>query len=56
MRKNAYTENKLAFYLDTTIDSVRTKINSLRVQLGQEVTKVNKTKSGQSTSKHYTSN
>ena len=49
----AYTE--IAISLDTNIESIKAKINGLRAQLGREVVKVNKTKSGQSTDELYPS-
>ena len=49
----AYTE--IASSLDTNIESIKAKINGLRAQLGREVAKVNKTKSGQSTDELYAS-
>ena len=42
--------------MDTNTASIKAKINGLRGQLGGEVAKVNKTKSGQSTDELYTSN
>ena len=41
--------------LDTNTASIKAKINGLRGQLGGEVAKVNKTKSGQSTDELYAS-
>ena len=41
--------------MDTNIESIKAKINGLRAQLGREVAKVNKTKSGQSTDELYAS-
>ena len=41
--------------MDTNIESIIAKINGLRAQLGREVAKVNKTKSGQSTDELYAS-
>ena len=52
-REKAYTE--IASSLDTNIESIKAKINGLRAQLGREVAKVNKTKSGQSTDELYAS-
>ena len=52
-REIAYAE--IATKLDTTVDSVKTKINGLRAQLAREQAKVNKTKSGQGTDELYES-
>ena len=41
--------------MDTDITSIKARINGLRGQLGREVAKVNKTKSGQSTNELYAS-
>ena len=41
--------------MNTNIESIKAKINGLRAQLGREVAKVNKTKSGQSTDELYAS-
>ena len=43
VKEIAYTE--IASSLDTNIESIKTKINGPRAQLGREVAKVNKTKS-----------
>ena len=51
VKEIAYTE--IASSLDTNIESIKAKINGLRAQLGREVAKVNKTKSGQSTDELY---
>ena len=53
VKEIAYTE--IASSLDTDIESIKAKINGLRAQLGREVAKVNKTKSGQSTDELYAS-
>ena len=53
VKEIAYTE--MASSLDTNIESIKVKINGLRAQLGREVAKVNKTKSGQSTDELYAS-
>ena len=53
VKEIAYTE--IASSLDTSIESIKVKINGLRAQLGREVTKVNKTKSRQSTDELYAS-
>ena len=53
VKEIAYTE--IASSLDTNIESIKAKINGLRAQLGREVAKVNKTKSGQSTDEFYAS-
>ena len=53
IKEIAYTEK--ASSLDTNIESIKAKINGLRAQLGREVAKVNKTKSGQSTDELYAS-
>ena len=53
VKEIAYTE--IASSLDTNIESIKTKINGLRAQLGSEVAKVNKTKSGQSADELYAS-
>ena len=53
VKEIAYKE--IADSLDTNIESIKTKINGLRAQLGREVAKVNKTKSGQSTDDLYNS-
>ena len=47
LKEIAYTE--IATSLDTNITSIKTKINSLRTQLGREMAKEKSTKSGQST-------
>ena len=47
---------EIATALDTQVDEVKSKILILRSQLGREITKVNKTKSGQSTSELYKPN
>ena len=41
--------------MDTNIQSIKAKLNGLRAQLGREVVKVNRTKSGQSTDELYAS-
>ena len=48
-------DTELESPLDTATDSVKTKINGLRAQLGRELDKVNKIKSDQSTNELYTS-
>ena len=53
VKEIAYTE--IASSLDKNIESIKAKINELRAQLGREVAKVNKTKSGQSTDELYAS-
>ena len=53
VKEIAYTE--IASSLDKNIESIKAKINGLRAQLGKEVAKVNKTKSGQSTNELYAS-
>ena len=53
VKEIAYTE--IASSLDTSIESIKVKINGLRAQLGREVTKVNKTKSRQSIDELYAS-
>ena len=53
VKEIAYTD--LVSCLDTNIESIKAKINGLRAQLGREVAKVNKTKSGQSTDELYAS-
>ena len=53
VKEIAYTD--IASSLDTNIESIRAKINGLWAQLGREVAKVNKTKSGQSTDELYAS-
>ena len=55
VKEIAYTE--IASSLDTNIEPIKVKINrhGLRGQLGREVAKVNKTKSGQSTDELYAS-
>ena len=53
VKEIAYTE--IASSLDTNIESIKTKINGLRAQLGSEVAKVNKTKSEQSADELYAS-
>ena len=52
VKEIAYTEIS---FLDTNIESIKAKISGLRAQLGREVAKVNKTKSGQSTGEFYAS-
>ena len=54
MKEIGYSE--IATALNTTNASVKTKINGLRAQLGQEITKEKTTKSGQSTDELYKSN
>ena len=51
LKEIAYSE--IATALDTTIPSVKTKINSLRTNLSKEVSKERATKSGQSTDELY---
>ena len=51
VKEIAYTE--IASSLDANIETIKAKINRLRAQLGREVAKVNKTKSGQSTDELY---
>lgn len=53
LKEIAYSE--IATALDTTIASVKTKINSLRTNLSKEVCKERATKSGQSTDELYVS-
>ena len=53
VKEIAYTE--IASSLDTNSESIKAKINGLRAQLGRELAKVNKTKSGQSTDELYAS-
>ena len=53
VKEIAYTG--IASSLDTNIESIKAKINGLRAQLGREVAKANKTKSGQSTDELYAS-
>ena len=53
VKEIAYTT--IADALDTTIATVKAKINSLRAQLGRERAKETKTKSGQSTDELYSS-
>lgn len=53
LKEIAYSE--IATALDTTIPSVKTKINSLRTNLSKEVCKERATKSGQSTDELYVS-
>lgn len=48
--------NEIADVLQCNVNSIKTKINGLRAQLGREMAKVNKTKSGQSTDELYVSN
>ena len=52
-REVAYSE--VSGKLDITVADVKTKINNLRAQLGREINKVKKTKSGQSTDELYKS-
>ena len=54
MKEIGYSE--IATALNTTNASVKTKINGLRAQLGQEITKEKTTKSGQGTDELYKSN
>ena len=51
-RNSLYGDNK---FFGTNTASIKAKINGLRGQLGGEVAKVNKTKSGQSTDELYAS-
>ena len=53
MKKRAYA--KLAEHFNSSSVIVKAKINALRVQLGQEMTKESKTKSGQATDEKYVS-
>lgn len=53
MKEIAYSE--IATALDTTIASIKTKINSLRTNLSKEVSKERATKSGQATDELYVS-
>ena len=53
LREKAYSE--IAEHFDSTSASVKTKINALRAQLGREIGKESKTKSGQATSEQYIS-
>ena len=53
VKEIAHTE--IASSLDTNIEFIKAKINGVRAQLGREVAKVNKTKSGQSTDEFYAS-
>ena len=53
LREKAYSE--IAEHFDSTSTSVKTKINALRAQLGREIGKETKTKSGQATSEQYIS-
>ena len=53
VKEIGYTQ--IASSLDTSIESIKAKINGLRAQLESEVAKVNKTKSGQSTDELYAS-
>ena len=54
LKEIAYTE--IATSLDTNITSIKAKINSLRTQLGREMTKEKSTKSGQSTTSSMPAN
>ena len=54
LKENAYSE--IATALDTTVASIKTKVNSLRTQLGKELAKERNTKSGQGTDELYVSN
>lgn len=49
----AYSE--IAMTLDTTITSIKSKINGLQAQLGKEIVKEKATRSGQSTDELYRS-
>ena len=51
IKEIVYTE--IASSQDTNIESIKTKINGLGAELGREVAKVNKTKSGQSEDELY---
>ena len=53
-REKAYTEIKEA--LDISVVDIKTKITSLRAQLGREINKVRKKKSGQAATDNYESN
>ena len=53
MKEIAYSE--IASSLDTTVASIKTKLNSLRTQLGKELAKERNTKSGQATDELYVS-
>ena len=48
---SAYKE--IAETLEREVGEIKTKINNLRAQLGQEIGKVKKTKSGQATKELY---
>ena len=50
-RDSAYKE--IAETLEREVGEIKTKINNLRAQLGREIGKVKKTKSGQATNKLY---
>ena len=54
MKEVAYSE--IANSLDTTVASIKAKVNSLRTQLGKELAKERNTKSGQGTNELYVSN
>ena len=53
-REKAYTEIKEA--LDISVVDIKTKITSLQAQLGREIYKVRKKKSGQAATDNYESN
>ena len=53
MKERAYAE--LVEHFDSSSDIVKAKINALREQLGREIAKESKTKSGQATDKKYLS-
>ena len=53
VKEIAYTE--ITSSLDSNIESIKARINGLWAQLGREVGKVNKTKSGQNTDELYAS-
>lgn len=52
--KHKIAFNNIARGLDILIFNIKAKMNSPQAQLGREVTKVNKTRSGHSTGELYT--
>ena len=53
MKERAYAE--LAKHFDSSSAIIKAKVNALRAQLGREMAKESKTKSGQATDEKYVS-
>ena len=52
-KEKAYTYTELSEHSETTSADVKSKINALKAQLGKEIAKESKTKSGKATSEQY---